>query len=184
MKKLFFVILPTLAVIAVIVCYWDWVITNPELTVGFLTSLILFAALTAALLNLRQMRHNRTLSTAMRVRDAYDSSEVLEARAEVLSIINEQKNLLDVVHNLKKNSPREFVKLISIPTLFETIGWLAREHCCEPKAIDEMLDWETTYKVWEPYIREIQRKQEGEPLDDSPTAMYGNFIWLVNTLMK
>lgn len=197
MKKLLLIILPVLiGVILAIIFFWCWVTTNPELTAGFLTSLILLLASIAALLNLRQMRHDRVASIAAKIRETYDSGEILEARILVLSIINEQEkqgikskeekgeSFRDTVKQYKKNNPKEFIKLISIPSMFDTVGWLVREHCCEARAIDAQLDWKAIYELWESYIMDAQDKQTGESLDDSPTAMYGNFIWLVNTLVN
>ena len=114
------------------------------------------------------MNHDRTTSIAMKIREAYDSGEVLEARSLTLSIINEQEeqgikstkekgeNFRDIVKIYKKNKPREFIKLISIPSLFESVGWLVKEHCCKPNVIDAQLDWKSTYELWEPYIRDVQ----------------------------
>ena len=174
--------------------FWDWVITNPELTAGFLTSFLLLLAFFAALMNLRQMSHDRAISLAMKIRETYDSGNILEARSLVYKILREKENLgvqsdkdknehfLSVVKDYRINNLEDFVKLIAIPSLFDSIGWLVRKKCCEPKVIDETLDWEKVYELWEPYIREIQNKQPDEKLDNSATAMYGNFVWLVTKL--
>lgn len=196
MRKFFIVILVISLVGAILAIYffWDWVINNPELTAGFLTSFLLLLAFSAALMNLRQMSHDRAISLAMSLRETYDSGEILEARALVHKILNEkethgvqidkdkQEHFLSVVNDYRKNKPREFVRLTSIPAMFDSIGWLVRKNCCEPKAIDEQLDWGSVYKLWEPYIREKQDKKPDEKLDDSATVMYGNFVWLVNKL--
>lgn len=174
----------------------NWVTAHEDLTAGIMTSVVLILALIPALNTLAAMRHERFTSIAMRIRDTYDSGQVLEARIAVQAILNEQEkqgimsknkkgqDFLRIIKNYKKNNPSEFLKLISIPALYDNIGWLVKEHCCEAKTIDELLDWELPYTMWEPYIREIQGKKKGESLDDSPTAMYGNFIRLVNILKR
>lgn len=187
---------PIVGAILVIFFFWDWVIVNPELTAGFLTAFLLIFAFIAALLNLRQMRHDRTMSLAISLRQTYDSGEVFEARILVQQILNEQESqvapsqkekneyLLSVLEDYRRNKPREFITLTSIPALFDLIGWLVKEHCCELKAINEQLDCCAAYELWELYIREQQGKKSGEPLDKSPTATYGNFVWLVKRLSK
>ena len=197
MKKLLIIVgVLVVGVIFAIRFFWDWVIVNPELTAGFLTAFLLLLAFIAALLNLRQMRHDRTMSLATSLRQTYDSGEIFEARILVQEILNEQENqvapsqkekheyFLSVLEDYSKNKPREFTQLTSIPALFDLIGWLVREHCCELKAIDEQLDCGAVYEQWELYIRKKQGKKNGEPLDESPTATYGNFVWLVNRVSK
>ncbi len=173
-----------------------WVLEHGDLTAGIITSVILILALIPALNTLSAMHRDRMVSITMRIREAYDSGELIEARKLTLLIINEQEkqgidstekqaeDFRDIVKDYRKNKPSEFLRLIMIPSLFDLIGCLVREHCCEAKAIDAQLNWESAYELWEPYIRDIQKKQKGKSLDDSPTAMYGNFIWLVNNLMK
>ena len=197
MKKLLILLfVPIGGAILVILLFWDWVIVNPELTAGFLTAFLLIFAFIAALLNLRQMRHDRTMSLATSLRQTYDSGEIFEARILVQQILNEQESqvapsqkekneyLLSVLKDYKKNKPRAFITLTSIQALFDLIGWLVKEHCCELTAINEQLDCCAIYEQWEPYIREQQGKKSSEPLDESPTATYGNFVGLVKRLNK
>lgn len=175
---------------------WDWVLENGDLTAGIITSVILILALIPALNTLSAMHHDRMVSMTMQIREAYDSQNLIEARKLVLSIINKQEqqgitdakiqadNFRDIVNDYKKNKPSEFLTLILIPSLFDLVGCLVRDHCCEAKTIDAQLNWESAYERWKPYIRYIQKKQKGESSKDSPTPMYGNFVWLANELTK
>ncbi len=189
-----FLVLVIMSVIFYLQRYW--VLSHEDLAAGIITSVILILALIPALNTLAAMHRDRMVSMTMRIREAYDSGELIEARKLILSIINEQEkqgingtekqaeNFRDIVKDYRKKKPSEFLQLIMIPSLFDLIGCLVRERCCKAKAIDAQLNWELAYEQWKPYIRYIQKKQKGEPLDDSPTAMYGNFVWLANKLTK
>lgn len=182
-----------ICVSAIFYLKWDWVITHGDLAAGFLTSGFLILALIGALFTLRAMRHDRTTSIALELRQDYESGVVFEGRKLVLKIRERQKSLgiqdkkgsfLDTIEHYRLNYPEEFMELTSIPALFDLIGWLVREKCCDAKAIDEQIDWKFHYTMWEPYIRHSQHKRPGEPLDDKATAFYGNFVWLYNELLS
>ena len=99
-------------------------------------------------------------------------------------IENKSSAFASTVEHYKVHYPDEFTKLVSIPAMFDMMGWLVRRGCCKAIAIDEQIAWEQPYELWETYIRKIQKKGSQESLDDEPTAMYGNFVWLVNRLQK
>jgi len=194
MKKYITAVLIALVIISVIFYLkWDWVLANDELAAAFLTSSVLILALVGALLTLSAMRHDRATSIAMNLREFYESGTVFEGRIlaghiqklqRARGIKNKQDSFLNTIKYLRQNNPDVFMKLISIPALFDLAGWLVRRGCCEAAAIDEQIAWEAHYEMWELYIRWIQEKKSKELLDDSPTAMYGNFVWLAKEINK
>jgi len=174
-------------------CQWHWIVAHRALIFGLLTPGILLVALIIAIFTLRAMRHDRATSIAMTLSQMYDSGIMFEARLMVKRILIEQENrgiqdiqrsFLNTVDYYKGNYTEEFTKLTAIPAFFDLIGWLVRRRCCDTHAIDEQLDWELPYTLWEGYIRQTQHKKEGEALDDSPSAFYGNFVWLANQLRR
>jgi hypothetical protein len=83
-----------------------------------------------------------------------------------------------MVESYRVKNIAEFMKLTSVPALFDMMGWLVRKGCCDVIAIDERVDWETHYDLWEKYIINLQGKADTQLLDDRPAAIYGNFVWL------
>lgn len=171
----------------------DWVYKHEPLAAGILTAIVLFAAFIAAIRTLHAMRRERTITIAMNLRRDYESGIVFEGRklAYKIDVYLTKRGIEDkssafasTVQIYKTEYPDEFAKLVSIPAVFDMIGWLVRNGCCEAISVDEQIDWEQPYQLWEAYIREIQKKSIKEPLDDNPTAMYGNFVWLVKHLQK
>lgn len=170
-----------------------WTYAHEDLTAGLLTAAILLVALIIAKRQLRSMRDDRHASIALNIRRDYDSGTVLEGRRLTLEILNQfesekindrPKSFMEIVENYKKSSPEKFMHLTSVPALFDHIGWIVRNKCCEAQTIDEQLPWEKYFDLWEIYIRKIQEKKNKEELDDKPTTMYGNFVWLANELKK
>ena len=192
-RYLLFAVSVLVAISAIFYCNWDWVIRHEDLAAGFLTSIILVLALIGALLTLRAMRHDRATTIAMTLSQVYESGVIFEGRKlvrkiqlcqENRGIQDRQKSFLNTLTYYKRSYPDEFMKLSSIPALFDLIGWLVREGCCEAAAIDEQLDWEVHYTMWEPYIRQKQGKKTTETLDDKATAYYGNFVWLAKEIQS
>jgi len=171
----------------------EWVYAHEDLAAGILTAIILSAALVAAIRTLRAMRHDRATTIAMDLRRDYESGMVFEGRklAYKIDAYLTRRGVKDkslafasTVQHYKTEYPDEFAKLVSIPALFDMMGWLVRNGCCQAVAVDEQIAWEQPYELWEEYIRITQNKSDKEPLDDKATAMYGNFVWLVKRLQK
>jgi len=184
--------------VAILYWKWDWVLQHEPLTVGFLTAFVLLVALIAALLQLSAMRHERATSIATYLSQSYDSGIILEGRKLVYTIEAKHKALgiqdtqdakssfLNTVLYYEDNHVDDYMRLTSIPAFFDLIGWLVRNKCCDAKAIDEQIDWEHHYKMWEDYIRHYQKKYKqttfGDKCNDKPDAFYGNFVWLADKL--
>lgn len=188
---IFAVLLVSVGISAVYYYNWPWVICHAELAVGFVTSFILISALSGALLTLQAMKHDRTTSLTMNISQIYESGVIFEARNLIrkIAIWQENHNIQDKEDNFFKtimyyrlNYIDEFMKLESIPALYDMIGWLVRKKCCEPKAIDDQLDWVVHYKLWEPYIRHKQKKKADEELSENANDYYGNFVYLAKQL--
>jgi len=169
----------------------NWIYAHEELAAGLLSFFVLIAALTIAIRTLKAMRHDRATSLALSIRQDYDSGVVWEGRVltrklltefESKGIIDEQTSFLKAIEDCKKNSTEDFMRLISIPALFDLMGWLVRRGCCRASEVDEQFDWQRHYNLWEPYIRQVQQKTEKQPLDDKSNAYYGNFVWLAQQL--
>lgn len=171
----------------------QWAYDHEDLVAGIITATVLGIALIAARRTLGAMRHDRFTTIAMNLRRDYDSGIVVEGRklaykidAELTSrgIEDKPSAFASTVEHYKVHYADEFAKLVSVPAMFDMIGWLVRNGCCKVTAIDEQINWERAYEQWETYIRRIQNKDKQEPLDDKSIAMYGNFVWLVNQLQK
>lgn len=192
-KYIVFVVFVLVVISAIYYCRWDWVIDHEELAAGFVTSVILILALIGALLTLRAMQHDRTTSLTMTISQIYESGVIFEARKltrkiviwqESCGIQDEPANFFNIIMCYRLNYVDEFIKLESIPALYDMIGWLVRKKCCEYKAIDEQLDWKVHYKLWKPYIRYKQGKTETEELSEKASDYYGNFVYLANKLLS
>lgn len=184
-----FTVLPHFLIIRALI---RWVYAHEDLSAGIITGIILAIALTVAIRTLRAMRHDRATAIATNLRRDYESGVVFEGRALHYKIYNELKRrgikdtsdaFASTVNCYKNDYPCEFLKLISVGSLFDMAGWLIRSGCCDVTAIHEQLDWESYYNLWKTYIRNCQNRSPEQPLDDSPTAFYGNFVWLANKLL-
>lgn len=173
----------------------NWMYEHEDLSAGIITGIILAIAIIVAMRTLYAIRHDRSTTIALNLRRDYDSGVVFEGRTLINKICTElsKQGIKDEDRpavfdsNLKYyelNYNNEFMKLVSVPALFDMMGWMVRNGCCKATAIDEQLPWEKHYALWETYIRHSQEKGDGQLLDETPTAAYGNFVWLYRELKK
>lgn len=171
----------------------QWIFDHETLSAGLLTAIVLIVALIVAARQLNAMRRDRATSIALDLRQSYESGLVFQGRSLVNKIVRWYESHGVASHDIpekfansvtyyKQNYPDDFMKVTSVPALFDIMGWLVRKKCCKAKWVDEQLDWEGHYKIWEPYIRQIQGKAPGEKLNSEAAAFYGNFVWLVDQL--
>lgn len=168
-----------------------WILKHGASVGGLAAAAILLVALVVAILQLRHMRHERVTSLVLSLSQAYDSGVFFEGRKlrerilreqERLGIKNKQRSFVNTMNYYQRHYTQEYMTLISVPSFWDMVGSLVRNRCCDINMIDEQLAVRVHYELWEPYIREFQEKKPEEPLDDKPTAYFGNFVWLVNEL--
>lgn len=158
---------------------WSWMLENPELTAGFLTSLVLVIGLSFAYQQLRLMKKTNEAKLINNMSIYWDSEIMRQGRKALAEIeIAGTSTLSDELENSRKEKDFEkFVKLARVGNFFEEMGNLTRQKTLDLALIAGRFRTEIIerYKDYEPFIKDNKQEQ--------PTV-YEYFKWLAEEIKK
>ncbi len=193
------VALLTILVVAIFLfsaALWSWFSSNRQLTVGFLTALVLVIGLYVAYRQLKLMNENnrlmKTTEQAKLITDMHnywDSQIMAEGRKAIYETVKENrpradpKALSKELERCEKQDDFDTrLKLLRVGNFFELMGNIAHDGALDLHIIagsfrTSIKDY---YDVYEPFIKKCREKPE-KPKKPQPTV-YEYFEWLAKKM--
>ena len=164
---------------------WSWMCNNPELTAGFLTSLVLAIGLYFAYRQFKLMNEtNRLMKTTEQARlikdisDYWDSQIMRDGRRALWETKKAKLQLSDELESCKEQDFDKWLELTRVGNFFEEMGNLAHDKAIDLRIIAGRFRTPVTdyYELYLPFIKKHKDT-------DQPT-IYEHFRWLAEEIQK